>query len=299
MKAVLIAAAVFTAAMLPAQTAVPDEGLAKILAPGEGWTAVASGLGMTDAACPDAEGNLYFSDIGNSIVYKLDARGQRVAFLEGGFKVSGLKFGPDGSLYACTIAPKMQVIAIMLPSKETVVLADNVNPNDLIVSKDAFVYFTETVKKQVTGIDIKNGKVFVAATNLNAPNGITLSPDGLTLAVSEYRGTNVWVYQVGKDGHLSSGKAYMTLATPPGRPISAGDGMTVDAAGRYYVTSAIGIQVFEPNGKAAGVIPRPQEKGTVSCAFAGPKSGYLYACSADKLYRRKMLSQGAWLFPAK
>ena len=53
-----------------------------------------------------------------------------------------------------------------------VVLADDVQPNDLTVSAKGFVYFTETPKGQVTGIDVKEGKVFTAATKLNAPNGI-------------------------------------------------------------------------------------------------------------------------------
>jgi len=36
-----------------------------------------------------------------------------------------------------------------------------------------------------------------------------------------------------------------------------------------------------------GIVSRPQEKGTVSCAFAGPDRAWLYACSSDKVYRRK------------
>ena len=228
---------------------------------------------------------------------KVTPDGKVSAFIEGGPKISGLKFGPDGRLYACTQGPKKQVIAIALPSKEITMLADDVQPNDLIVSRKGFVYFTETSKGQVTGIDVKAGKVFAAATKLNAPNGIALSPDGGALAVSEYKGSNVWTYRVEADGTLSAGAPSMTLRTPAGKAESAGDGMTVDALGRYYVTSALGIQMFDWTGRLSGVIARPQNKGTVSCEFAGPKREYLYACSSDKVYRRKLQTPGARLFP--
>ena len=272
-----------------------DEALSKILIEGESWQEMASGFGMTDAACHDAEGNFYFSDLSKSVIHKITPNGKISVFLEGGPKISGLKFGPDGRLYACTQGPRKQVIAMTLPSKEITVLADNVLPNDLIVSAKGFVYFTETPKGEVTGIDVKVGKVFAGAAKLNAPNGIALSPDGGTLAVSEYRGSNVWTFRVKADGTLDAGAPYMTLRTPIGRTESAGDGMTVDSMGRYYVTSALGIQMFDWTGRMGGVIVRPQNKGTFSCGFGGAGLQYLYACSSDKVYRRKLQTPGAWL----
>ncbi len=283
-------------ATVHAQNLAGDEALSKALIDGEGWQEVAAGFGMTDGACSDAEGNVYFADLPKAVVHKVGLDGRVSVFMENGPKISGLKFGPDGRLYACTQGPKKQVIAITLPSKEIAVLADDVQPNDLIVSPQGFVYFTETGKGQVTGVDLKSGKVFTAATKLNAPNGITLSPDGGTLGVSEYRGSNVWTYRVKADGTLDAGAPSMTLRTPPGKVESAGDGMTVDSQGRWYVTSALGVQMFDFTGRLGGVIARPQNKGTVSVAFGGPKLEYLYACSSDKLYQRKLQTGGSWLF---
>jgi len=281
---------------LSAQNLAGDEALSKVLIDGEGWQEVASGFGFTDAACGDLEGNFYFSDLSKGIVHKVNPEGKTSPFLENGPKISGLKFGPDGRLYACTQGPKKEIIAIGLPSKEITLLADDVQPNDLIVSAKGFVYFTDTGKGEVKGLEVKTGRLFTAATKLNAPNGIALSPDGGTLAVSEYRGSNVWTYRVETDGTLNAGAPYMTLRTPVGKAESAGDGMTVDSLGRYYVTSALGIQMFDWTGRLGGVIARPQNKGTVSCAFAGPNREYLYACSSDKVYRRKTQAVGAWIF---
>ena len=201
----------------------------------------------------------------------------------------------DGRLYACTQGPKKQLVALEAPSGNITVLADNVQPNDLVVSHKGYAYFTETGKGQVTIADAK-GNVRVGATGINAPNGITLSPDQGTLAVSEYRGTNVWTFRVSADGSLDAGARTMTLRTPLNKADSGGDGSTTDAAGRYYVTSHIGIQMFDSTGRIGGIIAKPTTKGCVSITFAGPGHAYLYACASDKIFRRKTQAKGALFF---
>jgi sugar lactone lactonase YvrE len=278
-----------------AQNLVGDEALSKVLVEGEGWQEVASGFQFTDAACSDAAGNFYFSDLPKGVVHRLAPDGKLSTFLEGP-RISGLKFGPDGQIYACTQAPKRQVVAFALPSKQMTVLGENVAPNDLAVSAHGYLYFTETPKGQVTGVELKTRRVFTAGTGLNAPNGLALTPDCSTLAVSEYKGSNVWVFRVNTNGTLDAGAPYMTLRTPVHRTESAGDGMTVDAMGRYYVTSSVGIQMFDWMGRMGGVMANPQPKATVSAAFAGEGRQFLYVCSMDKVFRRKLQTPGAWLF---
>ena len=278
-----------------AQNLAGDEALSKVLIDGEDWKLVAEGFGFTDAACADAQGNFYFSDLSKGVIHVVSPDGQVSRFLENGPKISGLKFGPDGRLYACTQGPKKQVVAIALPSKTITVLADDVQPNDLVISRKGDVYFTETGKKQVTLIDRK-GKVRAAAGGINAPNGITLSPDQGTLVVSEYAGTNVWAFRVEADGSLSAGDRYMTLRTPVGKADSGGDGSTTDTTGRLYVTSHLGIQMFDSTGRLDGIIAKPTNKGCVSVAFAGPGHEYLYACAADKIFRRKTRAKGVLFF---
>ena len=278
-----------------AQNSSSDEALSKILVPGQDWQLVGEGYGFTDGACADAQGNFYFADLPKGVLHRVTPEGNVSAFLENGPKISGLKFGPDGKLYAATQGPKKQIDAITPDTKEITVLADEVTPNDLVVSHKGHVYFTDTGKGRVMAIDPQK-KLSVAAEGINAPNGITLSPDQLSLAVSEYKGTNVWVYRVGADGALSNGTRSMELRTPSGRPDSGGDGSTTDTQGRYYVTSHLGIQVFEATGRLDGVIPKPTNKGCVSVAFAGPDHAYLYACASDKVFRRKTQAKGALFF---
>lgn len=275
-----------------AQNLAGDMALSLLLYEGEGWQVVAEGYQFTDAACSDATGNFYFTDVGKgNAIHRISADGKLSTLIENTPKISGLKFGPDGRLYACVQNPRKQVVAFEIPSGKRTVLADAVEPNDLAVSRKGFAYFTETGKGQVTIIDPK-GAVKIGATGIKQPNGITLSPDQGTLAVSEYGGSNVWVFRVESEGSLGFGSKYMALRTPSGRSDSGGDGMTTDTLGRYYVTSHAGIQMFDSGGRLSGVIARPQNKATVSVAFAGPGLEYLYACSSDKIYRRRLKANG-------
>src|SRR5439155_2822862 len=134
-----------------AQNLAGDEALSKVLIDGEGWQLAAEGFGFTDGACADAEGNFYFFDLGKGTgILRISADGKVTTFIENTPKCSGLKFGPDGRLYACTQGPKKQVVALEVPSGRVSVLADEVQPNDLVVSHKGLVYFTETGKGQVT-----------------------------------------------------------------------------------------------------------------------------------------------------
>lgn len=272
-----------------------DEALSKILIDGEEWQLVGEGYGFTDGACADAAGTFYFSDLPKGTIHRATSDGKVASFLESGPKISGLKFGPDGRLYAATQGPKKQIVAIAPDTKTITVLTDNAEPNDLIVSQKGYVYFTVTGNGQVMIVD-SNGNLREGARRINAPNGIALSADQGTLVVSEYRGTNVWAYRIKSDGSLEAGSRSMELRTPPGKPDSGGDGSTADASGRYYVTSHLGIQVFDSTARLLGVIAKPTSKGCVSVAFAGPNHEYLYACASDKVYRRKLNAKGVLSF---
>src|SRR6266545_274881 len=81
---------------LRAQNLAGDEALSKILIEGEGWQEIASGFGMTDAACSDADGNFYFADLPNAVIHQITTDGKVSRFFKSDLKISGLKFGPDG-----------------------------------------------------------------------------------------------------------------------------------------------------------------------------------------------------------
>ena len=266
------------AAHLAAQNLAGDEALSKVLIDGERWQLVGEGYGFTDAACGDAEGNFYFSDLGKSLLYRVAANETKpVVWLEGGPKISGLKFGADGKLYAATQGQgtntAKKIIVIDPATKQIETVATDVQPNDLIVSKAGWIYFTDTGAGAVVAVptsarNVSKPRAF--AGGIKQPNGIALSPDQHQLIVSEYGGTNAWTFLIAADGTLRGGEKNMELRAPVGRTDSGGDGLTTDAQSRSWITSHLGIQMFDPNGRLGGIVARPQDKGTVSCAFAGP-----------------------------
>jgi gluconolactonase len=267
--------------------------LQSILIPGDDWQVAVDGLGFADGLSCDAEGNLYFADLKGDTagVYRLAPDGTKTELASGG--KSGTRLGPDGRLYAC--GGKVLVAFDLKSGGKQTQIAGNLGTNDLAVSKQGFVYITDTGKKQVTRVNSKTGEVAAADTGITAPNGIGLSPDHATLYVSDYGGTNVYAFKVQPDGSLTDKKPLMTMRAPENKPtVAAGDGLTVDSAGRVYVTTALGLQVFDAQGHHLGTIKTPGGKGPlVSAGFGGKDLDQLYIACGDKIYRRKTQAKGA------
>jgi enterochelin esterase-like enzyme/sugar lactone lactonase YvrE len=278
-----------------------DLTLLNLLIPGESWEVAADNLGFADALCSDKDGNVYFCDMKAGVVYHISANdGSKTEIAKE--SVSGLEFSPDGSLlYACQ-GSKNRVITINPSTGEVKTVAEGVKPNDLAVTSDGFILFTDTGASQVTRINPKTGEVKPVDTGITKPNGIALSSDGGTLAVSDYGGTQTWTFRVNTGGVLDAKMPTMPMRLainpkgefrfndpPPYSETSHGDGMAVDKAGRYYVTSGLGVQIFDPTGRPCGVLPKvnPTEP-LVTCILAGEGHSSLYIAHGTKIYRRKL-----------
>jgi enterochelin esterase family protein len=277
-----------------------DLTLLKLLIPDQSWEVVAEGLGFADALCTDAEGNLYFCDMKAPGIYRISAAdGARTEIAKE--SVSGLEFGPDGLLYACQGSQK-RIISIDLKSGEIKAVASNVAPNDLAVTSDGFLFFTETGAQQVTRINLKSGEVSAADVGISRPNGIAVSNDGGTLSVSDYGGEFTWTFRINADGSLDAKMPTMPMRlaidpkgefrfneAPPYVTASKGDGMAVDSIGRWYVTSSLGVQIFDPTGRPCGVLPTVDTtQPLTTCILAGSDFSTLYVANGTKLFKRKL-----------
>ncbi len=273
-----------------------DRPLSQVLIDGEGWQMVSDGHKAADGLCADARGNLYFSDVrGGQAIYKIDLDGAVTDFIKDVAGASGLQWGPDGKLYACLSRGRMVVRFDGHGKME--ILAKEVRPNDLVVTCDGNVYFTQTPEGEIRRIDPEGRMTVVSKDVMAAPNGITLSPGQRSLAVSDHGGRFVWVFRIEADGSLADPQNHMVMRTPHGGPGGAkGDGMASDADGRYYVSTDLGLQVYDQTGRLDGVIAKPQDAGLVSVAFAGPGLAYLYVACGDKVYRRKTKTKGLLFF---
>ena len=278
-----------------------DLTLLNLLIPGENWQLVADELGFADALCADKDGNLYFCDMRAPAVIRINvADGSKTEICKE--SVSGLEFSPDGSLlYACQ-GSQSRVISIDIKSGEVKTVAEDVKPNDLAVTPDGFILFTQTGKSEVVRINPANGEVTVVDTGITKPNGIALSNDGGTLAVSDYGGTHTWTFRVNAEGILDAKMPTMPMRLPidqkgefqfneepPYVEVAKGDGMAVDKVGRYYVTSQLGIQIFDPTGRPCGVLPKVDAGELLTtCMLAGPDHSTLYIAHGKKIYSRKL-----------
>ncbi len=282
---------------LPALAICQDMPLSQILIDGDDWEVVTEGHEFTDGLSTDAEGNLYFSDVkGGDAVYKVDLAGKTSKFIKDAPGISGLQWGADGRLYAC-VAREQRVVSFSKDGVEKE-LVKEVRPNDLVVTHDGNLYFTMTPTKEIRRIDPDGKMTVVSEGVVNKPNGITLSRDQGTLAVSDHGGKYVWAFRIEKDGTLSAPGNYMTMRTPASKPeIASGDGMATDVHGRYYVTSAEGLQMFDPTGRMGGVIAKPdKDNHLVSVCFAGKGHAYLHVANGGIIYRRKTKTRGALFF---
>jgi len=268
-----------------------DMPLKDVLIEGEGWEVVSEGHEFTDAPATDAQGNFYFTDVkGSDVIYKVTPDGKVSDWMKGFPRISGMMFGADGRLYACQGAQK-RLIAISKAGKvET--LVEDVRPNDLVTSADGSLYFTETPTKRIHMWDPKLGHKVVDEGNITRPNGISLSPCQGTLVVSDFGGTNVWAFRREVDQTLSFPQPYMTVRVDTGVTVSKGDGMTTDSAGRYYVSTEKGIQMFDVTGRISGVISKPEDKFLTNVTFSGEGLHYMYVTCADKIHRRKTQATG-------
>jgi enterochelin esterase family protein len=161
------------------------------------------------------------------------------------------------------------------------------------VTKKGFVYFTETPTQRIHLIKPDKSHVVASEGQVGKPNGITISPDEQTLVVSDYGGKHVWAWTIGEDGALAGGAPYMTMGLPVGKEIAAGDGSTTESQGRFFVTTELGIQIFDPAGRLSGIIAKPVADGkVVSVEFAGKDHDVLFVAAGDRIFSRKLKVSG-------
>ena len=261
----------------------------QVLQANEDWQLVAEGYRFTEGPAADSEGNLFFTDIPNNRIHKIDAEGKVTVFAENTGGANGLMFGPDGKLYACQNGKK-RIAAYDKDGKESVVVED-VQSNDLVVTHKGELYFTDPQNKKVWFVD-KNKNKKTVDTGINRPNGIILTPDQSQLIVADTAGPHLWIFRIEPDGSLSHKQAYFTMDYAPAKTDSGADGMTVDVEGRVYVTTHMGLQFFDQAGRLNGIILKPQPKWLSNVTFGGRNLDTLYVTCADKVYKRKTKTKG-------
>jgi gluconolactonase len=258
------------------------------------WKLVWQGTDNADGIVGTKDGGLLFAQEQPSRVSKLDGKTNEVsAFLEDTHGTGALTVDSRGRIFGvertCTDPGKQpdkctEPTAVAELAPERKILADGFDGkghgdgkslgrlNDLIVDKKGGFYFNGGALFYLNPA----GKVSTIGENIRT-NGITLSPDEKTLYVTN--GGTIVAFDVQPDGSVRNQRDFAKLEA--GVVGGAGDGMTIDAAGRIYVTTGPGVQVLSPDGKYLGVIPTP--RSVISVAFSGPGKKTLYVVGGGAL----------------
>ena len=276
--------------LIPQLAQSQDMPLTQVLIDGEEWELLAEGFRFTEGPAVSKTGNVFFTDPPNNSIHWIGLDGKVSLVTDQSGRTSGLMMGPDERLYGCSREAR-QIVAWTTDGTKSVI-ANVPDCNDLVVSSSGAIWFTDPSSQQVRYIS-PDGKQSVVAEGFR-PNGITLWPDESTLVVTDSDEPHLWTFRVEKDGTLShKDRYYMPLQIPGGKKKPGSDGMTVDKDFRLYVATHAGIQMFDPTGRLGGTIAKPQRKFLSNICFGGLGLNYLYATTADKVYRRKVKPTGA------
>jgi len=258
-----------------------------VVAAGAAWKLVWQGTDNADGIVGSKDGGLLFAQEQPNRISKLDKNDKLSVYLEETHGTGALTVDSKGRILAvertCTDPGKdpakckePTAVAELAPQRKT--LVDNIagkslgRLNDLIADKKGGVYFNGAALFYLNS----TGKVSTIGENIRT-NGITLSLDEKTLYVTN--GGEILAFDVQPDGSVRNQRVFGKLEA--GTTGGAGDGMTIDAAGRVYVTTGPGVQVLSPEGKYLGVIPTP--RGVISVAFSGPGKKTLYVVGGGGL----------------
>jgi gluconolactonase len=255
------------------------------------WEQVGGSYGEVASPTGDDLGDIFFADVTADRIYKVDVEGKVTVFREKPGGVKALREGLSGSLYAY-LAKRRQIVAYG-PGGDMRVVASNVDVNDMVVTAQSRIYFSDTERKTIGLVDASGRvRVVYSGGEIASPGGVALSGDQAMLVVSDGQARFSWSFQVAADGGLENGEPFYRLQVPEAGWISDVGGVAEDSVGQVYFASPIGIQVCEANGRMAEVLNSPVIGGVTSFVFAGKKLDWMYVAEGGRLFRRPVKVTG-------
>jgi len=270
---------------------------------GAKWKLIWNGPDSADGIVGTPEGGVIFAQREVSRVRKIDVNGKSSVIVE--------NTGGAGSLGIDYVGRIVGVLrdhpSVGYLTPEHKVLTDNYEgiplkgAADLVVEHRGGLYFTESrrMPTPATYYLAPNGKMFFFGEGRRA-NGLALSPDEKTLYLPNRE--IIEAFDILPDGTGTNRRDFAKLQGGEG---IASDGMAVDADGRLYATTRLGVQIISATGEYLGTIPTPRPPTSV--AFSGIDKKTLFiitrgAVDADgkertdatarSIYSMPMLAQG-------
>jgi len=301
MRRVTVFASALAAAVISAGAdAQPSSGIPGVVAADAKVELVAEYFQNTEGPLGDADGNLYFSDTDANRTYILDRQGHVTMHREMTNRGNGIAFLRNGDMaWAEGDGPRISTLNKVNGGYRNMMPGTRLfQPNDLIADDRGGIYFTDPgprpvvpgLKVYVYYLPAGANKPMVIDDSVPRPNGVTLTNNGRKLYVDNTIGDEIFAYDVQPDGSVKNKRVFAKLRDIPAGMEGVGDGMALDRQDRLYVTSLLGIQIFDASGKYLGTIKVPRQPSNV--AFAGADKKTLFITARQGLYRINMLSQG-------
>ncbi|RFM26953.1 SMP-30/gluconolactonase/LRE family protein [Deminuibacter soli] len=288
----LMAALIYSPICIGQQTTYP-------VAPGAKLQLVSDHFAFTEGPTADAAGNVYFTDQPNNRIWKYDTANQLTVYKENAGRANGMYFDRHNNLYVCADEHNQLWRINAGGTTDTLVrlLQGRLlnGPNDVWVSANGNVYLTDPYyKRDYWPADrpaastrmvllLRKGKqpLEVMDSTLQQPNGITGTPDGKYLYVSDLQAGKTWRYRINKKGRLTEKQLFVAQGS---------DGMTTDAAGNVYLCGN-GVTVYNAAGQKIQHIPVPAQ-WTANVCFGGKNRNVLFITAGTSLFTLQMTIKG-------
>ncbi|HJO08607.1 MAG TPA: SMP-30/gluconolactonase/LRE family protein, partial [Verrucomicrobiota bacterium] len=272
----------------------------RFLEPNEDWQLISNGHGWVEGLAAMPDGTVFFADVFASKIYHIDTYDKVELFAENTNRTNGLRLAPDGLLYGAANGAG-QIAAWNPETAKRTVIAHGVRCNDLVVSHNGTVYFTNPADNKIMMIREGSGRA-VVVDNFRNPNGLTLSADQTMLFVGHFTGRFIYSYTINDDGTLTNKQQYYYMHVPSNSLEGHLDGMCVSRDGWLVAGTDLGVQICDQPGRVHLILPKPHFAKRVSyTAFGGPDWKTLYIATGNRVYKRRTKLTGAqpWQPPVK
>lgn len=274
--------------------------LKAVLKDGEGWNLVAEG-------CP--EGLELVSDAGGHILYQSAESDRPTELAANGAKCANsgdrmpIAVGPDGRLYRARSGGGIEILSPGESSGVPYAGARNLRISHLTVRSNGDIYATSESQDDRNDLWLlpAHGQPRKLDSNLKSASGMAFTPDGLWLFVSQRDSRFGLNYRVASDGSLDAREPFYDFYLPPGSDESNAAQIAMDEAGRAYVATGLGVQIFDRNGRVSAILPLPCGDAPTGIAFGGPGFDILFVAAGSNIYTRKLKTKGVppWASPEK
>jgi sugar lactone lactonase YvrE len=265
-------------------------------------------------------GRWWVSDFYTHQVLAVDGDGNAELIMEVEEQPSGLGWLPDGSMLV--VSMKDHRILRRYPDGSVDEHADlsahcGGHLNDMVVDDRGRAFTGDfgfdlmnagpPARTSVKRVDL-DGTVTVVAEDLAFPNGMVITPDGMTLMVGETAASRYTAFTILDDGSLDQRRVWAQLDPEPtmgsfAEMIAelgfAPDGCCLDAEGHIWSADAMGNRWLRlaPGGDVVEEIQPPDGLGVYACMLGGADGRTLLLCCAPDFGEHSRAGQaGARLF---